>query len=51
MNDEALPFEMRRLIYQENKQIFPYQEEIKVINLGNRLIVKKRKKLKWVQHC
>ena len=35
MDDEALPFEMRRLIDQENKQILPHQEEIEVINLGN----------------
>ena len=35
MEDEALPFEMRRLIDQENKQISSHQEEIEVINLGN----------------
>ena len=35
MDDEALPFEMKRLNDQENKQILPHQEEIKVINLGN----------------
>ena len=35
MDDEALPFEMRRLIDQESKQILPHQEEIEVINLGN----------------
>ena len=41
MDDEALPFEMRRLIDQENKQILPHQEQIEVINLG---IMKKGKK-------
>ena len=35
MDNEALPLEMRRLSDQENKQILPHQEEIKVINLGN----------------
>ena len=35
MDDEALPFEMRRLIDQENKHILPHKEEIEVINLGN----------------
>ena len=35
MDDEALPFEMRRLIDQENKQILPHKEEIEVMNLGN----------------
>ena len=34
MDDEALPFEMKRLNDQENKQILPHQEEIVVTNLG-----------------
>ena len=35
IDDDALPLEMRRLIYQENKHILPHKEEIEVINLGN----------------
>ena len=43
MDDETLPLKMRRLIDQENKQILPYQEEIDVINLGNKEEKKKSK--------
>ena len=35
MDDETLPFQMRRLIDQESKQILPHQEKIELINLGN----------------
>ena len=35
MDDETLPFQMRRLIDQESQQILPHQEKIELINLGN----------------